>query len=127
MPGVDVVDYVPLAEILPHCAVVVAHGGYNTVLAALLEGVPLMLLPLAADNAHTAQRCGELGVALVEAPETVTDERVSEVVSILLTQSDYREAAGELAGLAAALPTAAAAVPMLEHLTAESPTPSRAT
>jgi UDP:flavonoid glycosyltransferase YjiC (YdhE family) len=118
---VDVVDYVPLAEILPHCAAVVGHGGYNTVLAALLEGIPLMLVPLAADNAHTAARCVELGVGLMEAADTATDERVGEIVSILLTQPEYRRAAAGLAATTMELPTAATAVPVLERLSAENP------
>jgi MGT family glycosyltransferase len=126
LPGVDVVDYVPLAEILPRCAAVVAHGGYNTVLAALLEGVPLMLVPLAADHAHTAGRCVELGVGLIETADMATDERVGEIVSILLRQPEYRDAAAGLAARTAELPTAATAVPVLEQLAADNKAPAQA-
>jgi UDP:flavonoid glycosyltransferase YjiC (YdhE family) len=98
---------------------VVTHGGYSTVLAALLRGVPLMLVPLGADNTHNAKRCAEEGAGLIEAPETVTERRVTELVSILMTQPEFRDAAQRLGARTAALPGAAAAVPILERLGSE--------
>ena len=114
--GVQVADYVPFGDILPHCAAVVTHGGYNTMLAALMQGVPLMLVPLGADNVHNAERCAEEGAGLTAAAETVTERRVAELVSIMVTQPEFRDAAERLGARTAALPGAAAAVPILERL-----------
>jgi UDP:flavonoid glycosyltransferase YjiC (YdhE family) len=113
--GVQVADNVPLRDILPHCAAVVTHGAYSTVPAAILQGVPLMLVPLGADNAYNAKRCAREGAGLTEAPETVTGRRVAELVSMLVTQPEFRNAAERLGARTAALP-GAAAVPILERL-----------
>ena len=51
--------FVPQAEILPRCDAVVSHGGSGSVLGALAHGIPLVLLPIGADqplNARAAKR-----------------------------------------------------------------------
>ena len=49
---------------MPHAAAMVAHGGAGTTLAALTAGVPLVLLPLSADQPINARRVAELGAGL---------------------------------------------------------------
>jgi UDP:flavonoid glycosyltransferase YjiC (YdhE family) len=117
--GAQLVDYTPLAGILPRCAAVISHGGYNTVLAALLQGVPLLLIPLGADNAYNAQRCVDLGVGLMAEADTVSEHRVAELVSLLVARPQFRDAAGRLALRTAALPPTSTAVPGLEQLVTE--------
>jgi UDP:flavonoid glycosyltransferase YjiC (YdhE family) len=118
LDSVHVTRYVPLAEVLTRCAVVACHGGYNTVLAALSHGLPLIVVPLGADNAFNADRCCELGAAVAEAPDAVTEARAAELVSELLTCDRYRTAARGMAASMADLPPVATAVPLMERLAA---------
>ena len=60
---VRVERYVPQADVLPRASLVVSHGGSGSVLAALAHGVPLVLLPMGADQPYNAARCETLGVA----------------------------------------------------------------
>lgn len=58
---VKVAPYVDQQLVLGRCAAVVCHGGSGTVMAALSAGVPVVVLPLGADQPDNADRCVELG------------------------------------------------------------------
>jgi hypothetical protein len=99
------------ADVLPHCGVVVSHGGSGTVLAALAYGLPSVLLPMGADQAWNARRCEELGVALVLDPVTATPADVRAAVA---DAPACRDAAVRLQEEITRLPAPADAVPLLE-------------
>ena len=63
-----------LALLLPLCAATVGHGGSGSVLAALAEGLPMVLLPQGADQFDNAQQCRKLGVAHMLLPAELTPE-----------------------------------------------------
>ena len=57
-PGnVRVERFVDQWSLLPFCALVVSHAGSGTVYGALAHGVPMLLLPIGADQPFNAQRC----------------------------------------------------------------------
>jgi len=60
--GVVVEQFVPHEAILPEAALVVAHGGTGTLLAALAAGVPVLSLPLGRDQPANAHRLEQLGL-----------------------------------------------------------------
>jgi UDP:flavonoid glycosyltransferase YjiC (YdhE family) len=60
--NVTVANYIPQSLIMSHCAVVVCHGGRNTVLTALSAGVPVVCAPIASDQFFISKRVEELGV-----------------------------------------------------------------
>jgi UDP-N-acetylglucosamine transferase subunit ALG13 len=62
---VRVERYVPQQALLPHCDVVVCHGGAGSVLGALAHKVPLVMLPLAADHHEVAAQVAAAGAGLV--------------------------------------------------------------
>ena len=56
-----VVDYIPHRAVFPHAALVVTHAGWQTVNAALADGVPLVCVPDQRDQPDNAARvvaCG---------------------------------------------------------------------
>jgi hypothetical protein len=60
--GVEFLPYVPAAEILPSCAWTICHGGQNTIVQSLLNGVPLMVFPGPIfERRFNARRVQELG------------------------------------------------------------------
>jgi UDP:flavonoid glycosyltransferase YjiC (YdhE family) len=58
------VDFVPHRTVFPHAALVVSHAGWQTVNAALADGVPLLCIPDGRDQPDNAARvvCAGAGV-----------------------------------------------------------------
>ena len=63
--NVHIERYIPQSLLLPHCDLVVNHGGSGSVIGALAHGLPLVVLPMGADQLPNAQRCEQLGVGVV--------------------------------------------------------------
>jgi UDP:flavonoid glycosyltransferase YjiC (YdhE family) len=111
-------------EVLPHAAAVVSHGGYGTTLGALTHGVPLVLLPLfAGDQWRTSRRIAQLdaGIVVEDGERRVFDPpgeqliaTLPEAVQRVLGEPRFRTTAQALGEEIAALPTADAAVAVLE-------------
>jgi UDP:flavonoid glycosyltransferase YjiC (YdhE family) len=55
--GVTVTRFVPQDAVLARAAVMVAHGGFGTVLGGLRAGVPMALAPLFADQVLQRRAC----------------------------------------------------------------------
>ena len=101
---VRVERFLPQSELLASCDAVVSHAGSGTVIGALAYGVPLVLLPMGADQPLNADRCESLGVARVLDASLCTSAEVREAVQDVLVDPSYRSAAGRLGEEAAALP-----------------------
>ena len=61
--------YLPQPLVLEHCAAFITHGGFNSVKEALSAGVPMVVVPISADQPYSAERCAALGVGLTVAPD----------------------------------------------------------
>ena len=61
--NVHVHRFIPQSLLLPHCDVVVSHAGSGSVIGALAHGLPMVLLPMGADQPLNAARAEALGVA----------------------------------------------------------------
>ena len=113
---VRIAQYVPQDEVLPHCDVVVSHGGSGTVMGALAHGVPTLLAPIGADQPMNAQRCVELGFGRRLDAVTATPADVRAAVTELLAVPTYRQEAERLRAELAALPGPAHAAALLEQV-----------
>ena len=67
-PNVHIERFLLPSQVLPRCAAVVSHGGSGSVIGALAHGLPMVLLPLGADQPLNAARCEALGIAQVLDP-----------------------------------------------------------
>jgi UDP:flavonoid glycosyltransferase YjiC (YdhE family) len=114
--NVTVEHFVPQAEVLPHCDLMISHAGSGSVLGATAHGLPSLLLPIGADQPHNAARCAALGLARVLDAGAAGVPEIRAAVTDLLTSPGYRAAARRRQAEFAALPTADAAVPLLEQL-----------
>ncbi|KAE8762227.1 glycosyltransferase, partial [Georgenia thermotolerans] len=114
---VRVEPFVDQDRVIAAADVVVTHGGSGTVTAALTAGVPVVVLPMGADQPDNAARCAALGVGTVLDPVTVTPPQVRAAVGAVLTDPAFRRRAAALAAEAAALPPVGSAVALLEDLT----------
>ncbi len=111
--------YIPQATVLPHCDLVVSHGGSGTVIGALAHGLPLVLIPLGADQLVNADRCRALRVGRVLDAMTITAEKVREAVSAVLADATFRQRAERIKAEVDSLPGPEYAVALLERLAAE--------
>ena len=66
--NVHVEPWVPQDQVLRGASAVVCHGGSGTTFGALSAGVPLVIVPLFADQPTNARRLSEAGAALVVEP-----------------------------------------------------------
>jgi UDP:flavonoid glycosyltransferase YjiC (YdhE family) len=99
--------FIPQAELLPSCAVVVHHGGAGTMFGALAHGVPQVIVPQGADNYEHAAICERAGTAAVVRPDELTAERLASAVRTVLHTPGYGAASRRCAGEIAAMPDSA--------------------
>jgi UDP:flavonoid glycosyltransferase YjiC (YdhE family) len=114
--NVRVERYVPMSRLLPASDAVVCHAGSGTMLAALAVGVPLLLLPVAADQPENARRCAASGAGIVIELGERTPEAILAAVRRLLDEPAWGEAARSVAAEIAAMPAPASVVAWLEGL-----------
>jgi len=118
-PGhVRVCGYIPQSQLLGHCDLVICHGGAGSMLGALSFGLPVLVLPQAADQFYNADRVIAAGAGRRLLGAELTAEGVAGEAGLLLDDPRYRAAAAAVAGQIAAMPPARSAVPALENLAA---------
>jgi UDP:flavonoid glycosyltransferase YjiC (YdhE family) len=117
--NVHIERYIPHSSVLPHCELVVSHGGSGSVTGALAHGLPSVLIPIGADQAPNAERCVELGVARVVDAVEAAPEGVRAAVMKVLADAVYRRAAERVRDEIAALPELASIVGQLERVASE--------
>lgn len=118
-PGnVCVKRFVAQERVLPHAGLAVTQGGSGSINGAFFHGVPLVLIPLGADQLHNGARCEALGVARVLDAVDATPGDVAAAVEAVLADPSYRRASERLGAELAALPGADHALALLEQLAA---------
>jgi UDP:flavonoid glycosyltransferase YjiC (YdhE family) len=122
--NVRVERWVPQAELLPHAAAIVCHGGYGTTLGALVHGVPMVVLPVFADQGRNAGRVGEIGAGIaLPQPRSILAAAapgaaagLGDAVRRVLEEPGYRRAARDVASWARSLPPVETAPAVLEAI-----------
>jgi UDP:flavonoid glycosyltransferase YjiC (YdhE family) len=117
--NVRVERWVPQQDVLGHAAAAVVHGGSGSTLGAIAAGVPLVVVPLFADQPQNARRVAEVGAGLaVEADrEDVggTAGPLRDAIESVLSEPSYGERARALADELRAEPPVDEAVPLFER------------
>lgn len=111
-----VARYIPMSALLASASLLVFHAGSGTMLAALAAGVPLVMLPRAADQPDNAERCLAAGVARVLETDARAAADVREAAMEVLGDPAYAAAARRVQDEIAEMPEPAAIVPRLEAL-----------
>jgi UDP:flavonoid glycosyltransferase YjiC (YdhE family) len=114
---VQVEAWIDQASVLRHADLVVCHGGSGTALGALAAGVPLVVVPVFADQFENARRIAAAGAGVVveepaEAPLAArrpigieAAPRVARAIDAVLGDAAYRRRARAIAAEIAAAPT----------------------
>lgn len=89
--------YLPQVALLQRAAVLVTHGGNNSVTAALTAGVPMVVLPFSTDQFAGAAAIEAAGLGAALDPNTVTATDLGIAVRAVLdgTPADVARAIGE--------------------------------
>ena len=82
--NIRIEHFVPQAAVLEHCDLVVNHAGSGSVLGALANGVPLITLPMGADQELNAERLTQLGAGITLDPITVSSADICEATNAAL-------------------------------------------
>jgi UDP:flavonoid glycosyltransferase YjiC (YdhE family) len=94
----------------------VCHGGFNTVMGAMCEGVPIVCTPIAGDQIYNARRCEELGLGIQISRAQVTPGGIRIAVRKLLDEPSFGMQVGKVRDEIAGLPDVATLVPRIEAL-----------
>jgi UDP:flavonoid glycosyltransferase YjiC (YdhE family) len=115
--NVRVEGWVEQAQVLHEADVVVCHGGSGTVYGALAAGVPVVAIPIFADQFENAGRVSEAGAGLVVEAEQRRDVsgrpvlgpedalRIAESITTALASESYRQRACDISTEMATTPT----------------------
>lgn len=84
-------NYVPQLEILKYANAFVTHGGMNSVSEALYYNVPLVVIPISADQPFVAQRISELGAGISLLKDNVNVENLKHSVEKIMHEEVFCE------------------------------------
>lgn len=124
--NVQVERWIAQDAVLPHADAVVCHGGYGSVLGALAHGVPVVALPMFADDQwRNARRLHDLGAGIaldgiraperrmLDGPDPHAFRALPAAIDAVLRDAGYRRAARGLARAIDALAPVDAAAELL--------------
>jgi zeaxanthin glucosyltransferase len=97
LPGDPVVvGYAPQLELIRRCALTISHGGLNTVLESLAQGIPMVVLPVAYDQPGVGTRVEWSRAGRSIPIGRVTVDRLRDAIRTVLGDPAYRERAARL-------------------------------
>ncbi len=97
LPGDPVVvGIAPQLDLIKRAAVVVTHCGVNTVLETVLEGKPMVAIPMGFDQPAMAARLDRLKVAEVLSLNRCSAKELRSALTKVLYSSSYRDAARDV-------------------------------
>jgi UDP:flavonoid glycosyltransferase YjiC (YdhE family) len=117
--NVHLKHYIPLSVVLPHCHLVVTNGGSGTLTAAVAHGLPVVVVPVGADQPANAARRVALGLGTVIAASELTPVLACHAGRPVYSDLAYRGAAKAMREEIDALPGLEHSVALLERLGAE--------
>jgi MGT family glycosyltransferase len=105
--------YVPQLDLLPRMDAMISHGGQNSVLEALMAGVPLVCAPIRLDQPITADQVVRAGAGRRLSFARARPREIGAAIDAVLTDPSYRQAA---AHVGESLRTAGGATAAADHL-----------
>lgn len=117
-PNLHVERWWPQDDVMPYASAIVGHGGFGTTLLGLAAGVPMVAIPLFADQPYNAARVAAIGagIALEGGPAAIAG--LAEALRRVLSEESYRRGARAVAEEVRRLPPAEESVSFLEEVAA---------
>jgi len=104
----------PQEDVMPHTTAVVGHGGFGTTLAALVAGVPIVAIPLFADQPANAARVAAIGAGIALDGGATAVGNLADALQRVLDGETYARSARAVAEEIRELPAVGECVPFLE-------------
>jgi len=101
---VAVARFVPQARVLAHARAVVCHGGSGTVLGALSAGLPLVIMPMFADQPENAREVEAAGAGLGVPFGDASPDRIASALTRVLGEPTFAQRAQAIAREMSTLP-----------------------
>jgi MGT family glycosyltransferase len=117
------VDYVPHRTVFPHAALVVTHAGWQTVNAALADGVPLVCVPDQRDQPDNAARVVACGAG-VRVSKRAAPAKLRRVIAAALADPALKRGASMISEALARSDGAVAVADRLEQIALSLPVAS---
>ncbi|MCV3214048.1 hypothetical protein OGM63_11075 [Plectonema radiosum NIES-515] len=89
-PNFIIRHFVPQLEVLKHSSVFITHGGMNSTMEALIDGVPLVVFPQATDQYLVASRVQELGAGVWVKQQNIQPQKLRDLVEKVMQDSSIR-------------------------------------
>jgi len=96
--GVAAFEYAPFAALFEWASVLVYPGGIGTTGLAMRSGLPMLVVPLAHDQPHNADRLTRLGIARTLDRRHYSAQRAAAELERLLEDPEYSRRARNLSG-----------------------------
>jgi MGT family glycosyltransferase len=109
-------QFLPQTAILPHCDLVITHGGNNTIGEAFTFGLPAIVLPLFWDQYDNAQRVQELGYGVRLDTYGFDPDHLRRSVDELLADTSLRARMKQIASRVSGTNGQAAAADTIERI-----------
>ncbi|XP_076055067.1 UDP-glucuronosyltransferase 1A9-like [Oratosquilla oratoria] len=99
--NVLVIDWFPQYDLLAHPAtkLFISHCGINSINEAMYHGVPIVAIPVFADQGDNAIRLREKGVSVVLDKADVTEDHIYRAITTVLNNCTYKENARRLSNI----------------------------
>lgn len=114
--NVAVHQFVQQEVVLAQCAAVVSHAGSGTVLGALRQALPMVSLPMGADQHLNAARLDDLGLGVSLRADAADADQIRDALSQVLASPGRRRRLHAVALELSTLPGPAAAITAVEAL-----------
>ncbi|XP_072036741.1 UDP-glucuronosyltransferase 2A2-like [Amphiura filiformis] len=100
-PNVKVVDWIPQNDLLGHPQIkaFVYHCGLNGVWEAVYHGVPMVAVPLFADQYDNAQRLVSRGMAVKVDISTLTSDELAQAIRTVISDPIYKNNATRISAI----------------------------
>lgn len=115
-PTMHVERFIAQADLLPHCDLVVSHGGSGTFLASLAHGLPQLVLPQGADQFINASALEDCGAGMALRGDDACADRIHDAAQTLLVDRVFQAKASRVATDMAVMPSVEAVAEMLQDL-----------
>jgi MGT family glycosyltransferase len=91
-----VVGYAPQLDLIQRSTLTISHGGLNTVLESVAQGVPMVVLPVTYDQPGVGARVEWSGVGRSIPVGRLTVNRLRDAVRLVLSNPAYRARASRM-------------------------------
>ena len=114
-------SYMPQSELIPKMDAVICHGGFNTLNETLYHGLPMLVIPMAFEQAHTASLVHKKGCGICIKFKRLTVKGLQKNLHKILEEPDCRLAAQQMGESLKACGGEDRAVALIEAYLAKTP------